>query len=125
MTEIINLNELKKILCEIASDKKITTQTLKDDWSVDYGIDLQEDFYDELKNVQYGIKLYRDAIDHNDKLTARVALIRISLATQALSGFFDSFHDDLVRIYTGEQFDWPEFTEDYKIPAHYEYKGPK
>ena len=125
MNEVTNFNQLKQILIDITSANNITMQDLKEgDWSVDYRIDLQKDFTEELKKMQYGLDLYAAAMAQGDRLAASAALMDVRIATQALSVFFDCFTDDLIRV-KRQDFDWPEFPEDYKIPAHYNYKGPE
>jgi hypothetical protein len=125
MTELPDFNELKGILLDISSAEDITLEMLRNDWSVDYSIDLQKDFLIELQNFQYGMDLYRAALAQEDKLAARMGLMDTSIAAQRLSDFFECFNDDITRVLTDKAFERPEFPGDYKIPAHYEYKGPK
>jgi hypothetical protein len=125
MTGLPDFNELKNILLGITAAKNITFEMLKNDWSIDYSVDLQKDFLNELKNFQYGMDLYRTAISQGDELTARIGLVDTSIAAQRLSDFFECFNEDITRIHKNKEFERPAFPENYKIPDHYDYKGPQ
>ncbi len=136
MSTKIDFTTIQKLIIEFAKMQGITLEQMQNswnvetedlDWKVDYRNDLQQEYMKDIFFLQESIHLHKQAIQKGDLLTARSGLLGAAIAAQNLSGFFDALKEDLDKIYLHDTptFTWPEFPEDYTIPEHYDYKGPK
>lgn len=71
---------------------------LGDDWAIDYELDLNEEFSTEVAHLQRGVGLLEDALQKNDLIAAKYALIEIRGGSLNLYGFFMNIYDDAERM---------------------------
>lgn len=126
-TTTTKLNELRDGIMQAAQNLGISEQELHNDlekWHMDYKDNLDRDFKYMINKLNENTKLFKQAIQRKDELTAAVALLGISMQSQALAGFFQDIDNDVVRLGWGEGLKekWPRIPEDYEVPADYDYK---
>lgn len=96
------------------------------EWNIDYKNSLQSEFDHCAGNMMESIALHASAMEKGDLITAQCGLIRTAVFAQMLESIFRNVHDECYKILNHDKrFSWPEIPEDYKIPEHYEYKGPR
>ena len=135
MIEQVDLDFVQKTLVDVATANGVELEELKNGWdeekgtnawSVNYERSLKENVEDQLRKLKYACDLYYDAMAQNDKVAAKSSLMDLRLAAMTLYCFFHNIFEDCEKIMGDDpRFIWPDFPEDYKLPAHYNYKGPK
>lgn len=70
------------------------------DWAIDYELNLNEEFSTEVANLQRGVGLLENALQKNDLIAAKYALIEIRGRSLNLYDFFMNIYDD------AERMDW-------------------
>ncbi|UAW64782.1 hypothetical protein KMZ15_03740 [Mycoavidus sp. HKI] len=127
--ELVDLNRIQKILIDLVRSHGVTDEELKRVnkrakrliWGIDLNSDFNKIFYEKLLALQIAFDGYEKASIQNDRRAARAILQRIRLINFQLYHFLSAIRIALVRVSVGERF-WPSFPENYKIPAHYNYK---
>lgn len=71
---------------------------LGDDWAIDYELNLNEEFSMEVAHLQRGVGLLESALQKNDLIAAKYALIEIRGVSLNLYGFFMNIYDDAERM---------------------------
>ncbi|MHC5226278.1 hypothetical protein [Ignatzschineria sp. LJL83] len=120
----IEFEEIKKLIVLVAEWQGVLKEDLIQDWSIDYKIDLNEEFNSIVKDLFQEMKLLTQAREKEDDLTALIAIIGAKVKSQSLMNFFIDIHDDIERLMWGDEFvgKWPSIPEEYKIPEDYDYK---
>ncbi len=127
--KLIDLNRIQKILIDLVRSHGVTDEELKRVskrtrrliWGIDLNSDFNKIFYEKLLALQIAFYGYEKASIQNDRRAARAILQRIRLINFQLYHFLNAIRIALDRASLGERF-WPSFPENYKIPAHYNYK---
>jgi hypothetical protein len=120
LKEILNLDGLKKTMMLIAKAKGATDQSMsKPPWKLDYTKDLDEAFYEEIAPLNALLVAYEAATLAQDLLNRRFCMIQLGRLMGRLAKFFDNIEDDIAEIWWKSGFDWPDFTEDYKLSPDY------
>ncbi|TCV91000.1 hypothetical protein [Biostraticola tofi] len=116
MKTCLFLDEMKDIFLDILcqkSDLPVNTDDLADN----YNRSLEMLLIKQLTLLQSKTALLAKAKNNDDELTMRAAILEMRTHAMSLSSFFDNIAEDTeVILETGT---WQEFTEDYKIPEHY------
>ena len=114
-----DLNIYKK--CFIEFIEKLYGKSFQDnDWSVDFNIDLNQEFESEMKKLHAYFELSEAALRQQDYITAQVAFLYIKIHALNLFGFFQNIYDDLDSLPNseGQLFSIPE---NFIIPEHYNF----
>ncbi len=127
--ELVDLNRIQKILIDLVRSHGVTDEELKLvskrtrrlRWGIDLKSDFNKIFYENLLALQIAFDGYEKASIQNDRRAARAILQRIRLINFQLYHFLNAIRIALDRASLDERF-WPDFPEDYKVPAHYNYK---
>ncbi len=127
--ELIDLNKIQEILIGFVKFHDVTNEELE---SVDkrtrrlvWGIDLNSDsnkfFYEKLLALKIAFDGYEKASIQRDPRAVRAILQRIRLINFQLYNFLNAIRMAIESAWSDKRF-WPDFPEDYKVPAHYNYK---
>ncbi|MCX8565468.1 MAG: hypothetical protein ON057_000195 [Glomeribacter sp. 1016415] len=127
--ELIDLNRIQKILIDLVRThgvtdeelKRVSKQTKRLRWGIDLNSDFNKIFYEKLLALKIAFDGYEKASIQNDRRAARAILQRIRLINFQLYHFLSAIRIALVRALVDKRF-WPSFPEDYRIPAHYNYR---
>ncbi len=127
--ELIDLNRIKNILIDLVRSHGVTDEELKRvskrtrrlRWGIDLKSDFNKIFYEKLLALQIAFDGYEKASIQNDRRAARAILQRIRLINFQLYHFLNAIRIALDRVSLDERF-WPDFPEDYKVPAHYKFR---
>lgn len=120
----INFEKLKHTILLAAKNQGLSEDYISKNWHIDYKINQNEEFIDILSDLNEEIKLLNQAIDENDLLTARSAIVMAKAYSHNLMNFFENINDDIVQLGWGKELKdkWPAIPEDYKVPEHYDYE---
>jgi len=91
-------------------------------WGIDPRRNFNKIFYEKLLALQIAFDGYEKASIQNDQRAVRAILQRIRLISFQTYHFLSEIKIALDKAWLDERFNWPSFPEDYKIPAHYNYK---
>ncbi|MDF7677084.1 hypothetical protein PT286_10120 [Neisseriaceae bacterium ESL0693] len=121
-------NELRDAMMQAAKELGIPEQELHDDldkWHMSYKSNLDRQFKYYINKLNENTKLFKQAIMRKDRLTATLALVRISMQSQTLATFFQKIDDDVMRLGWGEGLKdkWSDIPEGYQAPADYDYEN--
>lgn len=135
MNRELNLDFVQEVFIKLAERQGIPVEELKtgwneeresNEWELNYKHSLQQDVEEDIKGMLQIFELHRAAMEKGDLVTAKGALIHAAVFAQMLSGTFLNIHDECYKVLRDdERFSWPEIPEDYVVPEHYNYKGPK
>lgn len=137
MTESLsnNLDTIQLAFAEIAAKSGIPLEKLVNcwnadteefDWNLNYKNSLQGEVNTNIKNLLECFCLARKSIKDNDLVTTKGALIHAAVFARILEGTFRNIHDECYKIlHQDPRFTWPEIPDDYEIPEHYNYAGPR
>ncbi|CAB3660922.1 Uncharacterised protein [Achromobacter sp. 2789STDY5608633] len=95
---MININKIKHLIPAFFYCSGVGERFSGDDWAIDYELDLDEEFNTEISNLQGGVSLLNDALQRNDLIAAKYALIEMRVASLSLYGFFMNIYDDVERV---------------------------
>lgn len=95
---MIDIDKIKYIIPALYSYSGEEGVFLGDDWAIDYELNLNEEFSTEIANLQRGVGLLEDALQKNDLIAAKYALIEIRGVSLNLYGFFMNIYDDAERM---------------------------
>lgn len=95
---MIDIDKIKYIIPALYSYSGEEGVFLGDDWAIDYELNLNEEFSTEIANLQRGVGLLEDALQKNDLIAAKYALIEIRGVSLNLYGFFMNIYDDTERM---------------------------
>ncbi|MDF7677078.1 hypothetical protein PT286_10090 [Neisseriaceae bacterium ESL0693] len=121
-------NELRDAIMLAAKQQGISEEELHgnlDKWHMDYKDNLDRDFKYTINDLNENTKLFKQAIERKDMVTAIVALVYIEIQTHELRNFFENINDDLIQLGWGEKLKekWPDIPEDYQVPPDYDYEN--
>ena len=121
-------NELRDTILKAAEQQGVSKKELYenyDQWHMDYKDNLDRYFKYMIKKFNEDIKLFKQAIERNDKITASVALVHIYTQSRSLADFYQEIYDDIVYLLWGEGLrdKWPEIPENFQIPLDYDYEN--
>lgn len=132
MRSEINLDLVQTTFMKLAERNSISINELKNsskeegDWSLSYKQSLQQEVAADIQDMLDCFDLHRLAIEKNDLITAKSALVMAAGFARTLQGTFRNIHDECYKVlHHDSRFTWPSIPEDYKIPDHYNYKGPR
>lgn len=130
-----NLDFIQEAFINLAQIAGISIDELKhgwnsekgtSEWNIDYQESLQSEFDSCAKNMMRSFALHASAMEKGDLVTAQCGLVRAALFAQMLESIFRSVHNECYKVLNHDKrFAWPAIPEDYKIPEHYDYKGPR
>ncbi|BBO59833.1 hypothetical protein [Mycoavidus sp. B2-EB] len=128
--ELVDLNKIQIILMDFAKSHSVTDEELervdKRTGRLIWGINLKDDFNksfnERLLALQIAFDGYEEASVQKDWRAVRAILQRIRLINFQLYNFSNAIGTALENAWSDEYFKWPSFPEDYKVPAHYNYK---
>ncbi len=91
----------------------------KEKLSLDYLINIDEKFQNNMIRLQNAISLLRKARIAKDDLAVRAALAYIKIFTMGLSNFFNDIKDDTLLL--SKALRTSDMPDDYKVPGHYNF----
>ncbi len=120
----IEFEKLKNTFLLTAEKCGLSVDSLQENWSINYKIDLDNKFNLNLQKLNEEIKLLNQAIIKGDKLTAINAIVMAKVYSHNLMNFFENINDDIVQVGWGDELKdkWPAIPEDYKVPDCYDYE---
>ncbi len=127
--ELIDLNKIQKILIDLVKFHDVTNEELESVdkrtrrlvWGIDLNSDFNKFFYEKLLALKIAFDGYEKASIQRDPRAVRAILQRIRLINFQLYNFLHAIRMALENAWSDKRF-WPDFPEDYKVPAHYNYK---
>ncbi len=135
MSQPLDLNFVQEVFIRLAQKNGIPLEELKNgcneekecmEWNMDYKNSLQKDVEADIEKMLQIFELHHAAMKKDDLVTASAALVRAAGFAQMLAGTFSNIYDECYKVLRDDKrFTWPEIPEDYSIPEHYNYKGPK
>ncbi len=90
-------------------------------WGINLKSDLNQFLNEKLLVLQIAFDAYEEASIQEDWRAVRAILQRIRLINFQFYNFTSAIRKALVNACSDERF-WPDFPEDYKVPAHYNYE---
>ncbi|BBO59688.1 hypothetical protein [Mycoavidus sp. B2-EB] len=128
--ELIDLNGVKIILMDFTKFHGVTDEELERVdkrtgrlvWGVNLKNDFNKSFNEKLLALQIAFDGYEKASVQKDWRAVRAILQRIRLINFQLYNFSNAIGIALENALSDKYFNWPSFPEDYKVPAHYNYK---
>jgi hypothetical protein len=96
-----------------------TASIEKEKLSLDYLVDLDEKFQNNMIRLQNAISLLRKARIAKDDMAVRAALVYIKIFTMGLSNFFDNIKDDTLLL--SKALRSSDMPDDYQVPEHYNF----
>ena len=121
MKNQINLDDIKNLIKNFALHQGLSEKFINLNWSLDYQINIEEDFQKTFSNLHQAMKLFKLATEKNDLITAQCGLVHAIVRTGQLRDFFAALDNDLKHILI--DFESPDIPDNYKIPAHYSYEN--
>ncbi|UAW63565.1 hypothetical protein KMZ15_05580 [Mycoavidus sp. HKI] len=126
---LVNLNIIRNILMDLVRSHGVKDEELermdKRTRNLIWGINLKSDFNqifnEKLLALQIAFDAYEKASIQEDLRAVRAILQRIRLINFQLYNFSSAVRKALVNACLDERFG-PDFPEDYKVPAHYNYE---
>lgn len=135
MSQPLDLDFVQQVFIRLAQKNGIPLEELKNgwneeresnEWELNYRHSLQEDVEGDIKGMLQLFELHQAAMEKDDLVTARGALVLAAGFAQMLAGTFTNIYDECYKVLRDDKrFTWPEIPENYSIPEHYNYKGPK
>ncbi len=127
--KLMNLNIIRNILMDLVKSHGVMDEELervdKRTGNLIWGIDLKSDFNqffnEKMLALHIAFDAYEEASIQEDWRAVRAIFQRIKLINFQLYNFTSAIRKALVNACSDERF-WPDFPEDYKVPAHYNYK---
>ncbi|BBE09328.1 Uncharacterized protein MCB1EB_1167 [Mycoavidus cysteinexigens] len=124
-----DLNRIQKILMDIVKSQGVTNEELERVdkrtgrliWGINLNSDFNKLFYEKLLSLQIAFDAYEKASIQEDWRAVRAILQRIRLINFQFYKFLGAIRVALKNARSDKRF-WPSFPEDYKVPAHYNYK---
>lgn len=114
----INLNEFKLIIKKInALEQKVAESS---PWFVNYELNLNEYFLEKTNSLGGSIGAANKKLSSGEYVESVYHLKKICLFSMELSIFFDQMMEDVGKVIWSEEFNFPEFSEDYTIPEYYD-----
>ena len=120
-----DLNKIKDLIRLLSGKSSEIDGFSVDDWSINYELDLDEDLNNELANLQMELDLLKCALQENDLITVKCALVMVRLHSLNLSNFFMNIFEDIEKAGWSEGAKLPNVPEGYQVPQHYNYGGRK
>ncbi len=127
--DLIDLNKIQKILIGLVKSHGVTGEELERvnkrtgrlTWGINLNSDFNKFFYENLLSLKIAFDKYEKASIKNDRRAVRAILQRIRLINFQLHKFMGAIRVALETAWLDKRF-WPSFPENYKVPAHYNYK---
>ncbi len=91
----------------------------KEDLSLDYQVDFDEKFHNNMIRLQNAIKLLKKARIAKDEMAVRAALVYIKIFTMGLADFFDYMKDDTLLL--SKALRSSDMPDNYQVPEHYNF----
>ncbi|MCX8567318.1 MAG: hypothetical protein ON057_002045 [Glomeribacter sp. 1016415] len=127
--KLIDLNRIQKILIDLVKSHSVPDEELERVdkrtgrliWGINLNSDFNKFFYKKLLSLQIAFDGYEKASIQEDWRAVRAILQRIRLINFQLYKFLGAIRIALDNAWLDKRF-WPPFPENYKVPAHYNYK---
>ena len=114
----LNLNEFKSIMKKINAFEQKVIETSS--WFVNYELNLNEYFLEKINSLGGSIRVANKKLSSGEYVESVYHLKKICLFSMELSIFFDQMIKDVEKVIWSEEFNFPEFPEDYTIPEYYD-----
>ncbi|BBE08876.1 Uncharacterized protein MCB1EB_0715 [Mycoavidus cysteinexigens] len=127
--ELVDLNIIQKILIDLVKYHGVKDEELERVdkrtghlvWGINLNSDFNQIFNEKLLALQAAFDGYEKAAIQEDWRAVRAILQRIRLINFQLHKFLSAVRLALESAWSDKRF-WPSFPENYKVPAHYNYK---
>ncbi|UAW64322.1 hypothetical protein KMZ15_01090 [Mycoavidus sp. HKI] len=126
---LVDLNIIRNILMDLVRShgvegeelERMDKRTRNLIWGINLKSDFNQFFNEKLLALQIAFDAYEKASIQEDWRAVRAILERIRLVNFQLYNFASAIRKALVNACSDERF-WPDFPEDYKVPAHYKFR---
>lgn len=114
---MIALNNIKQLIKSLAD-----LQGISGEWSINCDLNIDEELSKELASLEVELELLSKAMNENDLVTVKCALVMIRLYSLNLSNLFLDIFEDIEKVGWSEEVSLPNVPEGYQVPERYNYK---